>query len=154
MPSESTTAPGQPATRCSDAGFSLVELLAATVVMVFGLVGLMNSCVQLNALQRLDAEVALCYRACLRNLEEVRAMPMATIATMNGTGFDIPGPNGAPRGLQAQAGDADGMPGSIAVQRLATDAGRTLYRITATVKWHGSSGNSALELMTMVGGVR
>jgi hypothetical protein len=56
--------------------------------------------------------------------------------------------------LQAQAGDADGMPGSIAVQRLATDAGRVLYRITATVKWHGSSGSSALELMTMVGGVQ
>ncbi|HZN40294.1 MAG TPA: prepilin-type N-terminal cleavage/methylation domain-containing protein [Planctomycetota bacterium] len=153
MPSE-PTALGQPATRCSEAGFSLVELMIATVVMVIGLVGIMNSCVHLNALQRLDAEVALSYRACLRNLEAVRAMPMATIATMNGTGFDIPGANGATRALVPQKGDPDGLPGSITVQRLALDAGRSLYRITATAKWHGSSGNSAVELMTMVGGMQ
>ena len=151
--SSEPTALGQPATRCGEAGFSLVELMIATVVMVIGLVGIMNSCVHLNALQRLDAEVALSYRACLRNLEEVRAMPMATILTMNGTGFDIPGANGATKALRAQKGDADGLPGEITVVRLATDAGRSLYRITATARWQGSSGNSTVELTTMVGGV-
>jgi prepilin-type N-terminal cleavage/methylation domain-containing protein len=152
MPSE-PTALAQPATRRGEAGFSLVELMIATVVMVIGLVGIMNSCVQLNALQRLDGEVALSYRACLRNLEAVRAMPMATILTMNNTGFDIPGANGAARALQAQKGDPDGLPGSITVVRLATDAGRVLYRITATANWQGASGNSSVELMTMVGGI-
>jgi prepilin-type N-terminal cleavage/methylation domain-containing protein len=152
MPNEATAAMN-PATHSGDAGFSLVELMIATVVMVIGLVGIMNSCVHLNALQRLDAEVALSYRACMKNLEEVRAMPMATILTMNGTGFDIPGANGATKALRAQKGDADGLPGQITVVRLATDAGRSLYQITATAKWQGASGNSAVELMTMVGGM-
>jgi prepilin-type N-terminal cleavage/methylation domain-containing protein len=152
MPNEMTAA-GIPATRCSEAGFSLVELMIATVVMVIGLVGIMNSCVHLNALQRLDGEVAMAYRACLKNLEEVRAMSMATILTMNGTGFDIPGANGAPKALRAQKGDVDGLPGQITVVKLATDAGRSLYQITATAKWQGASGNSSCELMTMVGGM-
>jgi prepilin-type N-terminal cleavage/methylation domain-containing protein len=152
MPNEPTAAL-KPATPGGEAGFSLVELMIATVVMVIGLVGIMNSCVHLNALQRLDAEVALSYRACMRNLEEVRAMPMATILTMNGTSFDIPGANGATKALRAQKGDVDGMPGQITVVRLATDAGRSLYQITATAKWQGASGNSSVELMTMVGGI-
>ncbi|HEX6811575.1 MAG TPA: hypothetical protein VF384_08135 [Planctomycetota bacterium] len=127
--------------------------MIATVLMVVGLVGIMNSSVQLHALQRLDAEVAMAYRACLKSLEDLRTLPMASLMAMNGSGFVIPGPDPTKPALAAQAGDTDGLPGAITVRLEASNPRRVIYRITATAKWHGASGNSSVELMTLWGGV-
>ena len=139
--------------RSGEAGLSLVELMIATVVMVVGLVGIMNSCVRLHAMQRMDAEVGLAYRACLQNLEELRALPLASLPAMNATGFDIPGPDATTPALAAQPGDADRLPGLINVQQVAINGGRLLYRITATAAWRGASGDSKVQLSTYWGGV-
>jgi|KBSSwiStaDraftv2_1062776.scaffolds.fasta_scaffold2366914_1 type II secretory pathway pseudopilin PulG len=139
--------------RSGERGMSLVELMIATVVMVVGLVGIMNSCVKLHALQRLDGEVAFAYRACMQTIEDLRAMPLASLPGMNATGFDVPGPDATTPLLAAQPGDRDGLPGAITVQQLASNGGRLLYRITAAAAWRGASGNSAVQLSTYWGGV-
>lgn len=145
--------PASAAARRDEQGLSLVELMIATVVMVVGLVGIMNSCVRLHAMQRMDAEVGLAYRACLQNLEDLRALPLASLPAMNATGFDVPGPDATTPALAAQPGDRDGLPGAITVLQVASNGGRLLYRITAAAAWRGAGGDSAVQLSTFWGGV-
>ena len=49
--------------RSGESGLSLIELLMATVLTVIGLVAILNACLRLHALQRLDGEIACAARA-------------------------------------------------------------------------------------------
>lgn len=142
-----------PMQRKNEHGFSLVELMIGTVLIVVGLVAIMRSCLRLHALQRLDSEVGLAYRACQTNLEKLRGMPVASLAALDGTGFDVPGPDGATPILRAAADDPDGLPGQLRVRLERSAAGRSLYWIEAAVSWRGAVGVRSLELGTFLGGV-
>lgn len=143
------TEPG-PASVASQRGISLVELSIAVVILVATLIPVVSICHQGARLRQLDAELSLAFQACSNNLEEVRSLPFAQVAAAHGRGFDVPGSNGAPGGLRARGGDADGLPGEIAVAVEETSGGQTLYRVTATVLWRGGSGEQELRLDTLI----
>ena len=135
-----------------EGGFSLVELMTATVMTVIGLIAIMNSCVRLHALQRLDTELGYAYEACRSNLENLRILPLATIATLDGSGFEVPGSDGVTPLLRPVSGDADGLPGEITVRIDRTTGSRILYILETSVTWQGSSGPQSVQLTTLLGG--
>jgi type II secretory pathway pseudopilin PulG len=143
-----TAAPQQ----ACQAGFSIVELMIGTVLIVVGLVGIMSSTVRLHGLQRMDTEIGHAYRACCTNLEELRTVPIQNLPGLDGRGFAVPGPDGVTPALRAVPGDADGLPGAIHVVLDQSIAGRRLYRISAVVTWQGASGRHSVDLMTLRGG--
>jgi type II secretory pathway pseudopilin PulG len=135
------------------AGFTLVELLVAIVVTVIAIVAIMASCIRLHALQRLDGEIGYAYRACRTNLETMRALPVSQLLALDGTGFEVPGSDGATPLLAARRGDADGLPGLIRVREERSAGGRTLYSIETTVAWRGATGSHVVSFTTKWGGV-
>ena len=130
-------------------GFSMVELMIGAVLIVVGLLGIMSACIRLHALQRLDTEIGQAYRSCRSNLEELRAVTLADLEALDGTGFDVVGPDGVTTGLQAVAGDADGLPGRIEVTVDQSAAGRVVYRIRAVVTWSGATEEHTVDLQTL-----
>ena len=145
-----TAAPGRPA----ETGFSIVELMIGTVLMVVGLVGIMSSCIRLHGLQRMDTEIGHAFRACRSNLEELRSKPISALAALNGTGFNVPGSDGVTPLLRALPNDPDGLPGQLQVTLDRNDAGRLLYRIRAVVTWRSASATDrhSVDLSTLRGG--
>lgn len=135
-----------------EAGFSMVELMIGTVLIVVGLVGIMSSTIRLHTLQRLDTEIGHAFRACRTNLEELRSVPIASLPGLDGTGFDVLGPDGVTVGLRPVPGDLDGLPGEIHVTLDQSAMGRMLYRIRAVVTWHGASNRHSVELSSLRGG--
>jgi type II secretory pathway pseudopilin PulG len=132
-----------------EAGFTLVELLMGTVLMVVGLVGVMSSTIRLHGLQRLDTEIDQAFQACRSNLEELRAVPIAALPGYNNRGFAVPGPDGVTPILRAVPGDADGLPGEIHVTVDQSAAGFVLYKIRTVVTWRGASDRHTVELSTL-----
>ena len=145
---ECATAAGRP-----DAGFSLVELLMGTVLMVVGLVGVMSATIRLHGLQRLDTEIDQAFQACRTNLEELRAVTLVALPGYNGRGFAVPGPDGVTPALRAVPGDPDGLPGEIHVTLDQSAAGFLLYRIRTVVTWKGATDRHTVELSTLRGGM-
>jgi type II secretory pathway pseudopilin PulG len=139
--------------RDGEAGFSIVELMLGTVLIVVGLVGLMTSCIRLHRLQQLDTEIGQAMRACRTNIEELRTAPIAALPGYDGRSFVVPGPDGTSAGLHAVAGDADGVPGEIHVTLDQSAAGRNLYRIRTVVRWQGAAGDHTVDLATLRGGM-
>lgn len=132
--------------RQGESGTSLIELLIGTVVLVAMIVPTVSVCVQNSRLRRLDAEIELAFAACRNRLEEARALPFATIPTLHGRGFEVPGPNGIGNGLAPRAGDADGLPGEFEVTTVDTSGAETLYRVRAISRWQGVLGDQELQL--------
>jgi hypothetical protein len=120
------------------------------VITVSALAPILTMTVHHAKLRRLDAEIGLAFAAVSSNLEEVRSLPLVSLPGLHGAGFDVPGPSGAPGGLSAQPGDADGMPGSFTVLVEATQSGQTLYRVRAAVAWQGSMGRQEMHFETFV----
>ena len=138
--------------RRGQAGFSIVELMIGTVLMVVGLVGVMSSTIRLHGLQRLDTEIGQALQSCRSNLEELRTVPLASLPTYEGRGFDVLGPGGQPAGLRAVPGDPDRLPGEIHVTLDQSVGTHVLYRIRAVVTWCGASDRHSIELSTLRGG--
>ena len=132
-----------------EGGFTLVELLMGTVLMVVGLVGVMSSTIRLHGLQRLDTEIDQAFQACRTNLEELRAVPITALPGYDGRGFAVPGPDGVTPILRAVPGDADGLPGEIHVTVDQSAAGYVLYKIRVVVTWRGASDRHTVELSTL-----
>ena len=134
-------------------GSSLVELMTTIVLTVIGVVAIMEACIRLHALQRLDDELAHAYGACRANLEDLRATPLSDLLALNGSGFAVVGRDGVTPILTAVPGDPDGLPGHIAVREERKVGTRSLYRIEVSVRWRGAAGNHTVPLTTMWGGV-
>lgn len=135
-----------------EAGFSLVELMIGVVLMIVGLVGIMTSTIRLHSLQKVDTELGHAFRACRTNLEELRTVPLSTLPTLDGTGFDVLGPDGRSAGIDPVPGDPDGLPGEIHVTLDQSTAVRSLYRIRVVVTWDAGSRVQSVELETLRGG--
>jgi hypothetical protein len=138
--------------RSGEVGLSLVELMMATVLTVIGLVAILNSCLRLHSLQRLDGEIACAARACRNLIDQLRTLPLAQVSSRDGSGFAVPGADGVSALLQPQQGDADGLPGRLVVRQERAVGGRSLYRVEAHVLWNGVSGDQAIQFTTMIGG--
>ena len=106
---------------------------------------------QSSKTRRLDSEINLAFVACRNNLDELRSIPFAQLAAMDGQGFDVPGVNGSPGGLQPVPGDPDGLPGQFTVVVDKTGGGKTLYRVSATVIWTGVLRRKQFVLETLIG---
>ena len=107
--------------RRRSAGFTLIELLTAVTILVFGIGALISMVAATSAANQLNRETAMAIAAAQGAIERLRAAPFEeAFALYNADGDDDPdGADTAPgagfdiRGLEAQAGDADGLPGEI-----------------------------------------
>lgn len=131
-------------------GFSLVEVMVGMVASVLVIGSTLSMVTQHARLRKVDEELHLALVACQNNLEELRSLPFANLPSMHGVGFDVPGPNGAPGGLEPVAGDPDGLPGRFTVTVDQTTGSETIYLVTATVEWSGSIKRQSLELQTLM----
>ncbi|MCB9883373.1 MAG: hypothetical protein H6832_13285 [Planctomycetes bacterium] len=134
-----------------ESGASLTELMIGLLVCVLVIGAALSMTVHQSRLRIADREVDLASRACRDNLEELRSVDFATLATMDGVGFDVPGPDGQPGGLTPIAGDTDGLVGEFSVVVDKTTGSATLYRVTATARWTGSFSNGSFSLSTLMG---
>lgn len=103
------------------AGFTLVDVMAAAVVLAVAMSGLAGSLLSAMALSRVNRETALATAAAQRLVEEAQGVPFAeTFAVYNGDATDdlgltvaARGANFAVPGLEPQDGDADGQCGRV-----------------------------------------
>ena len=113
--------PEVPRARRARAGFTLVELLTAITILVFGIGALISLVATTSAANRISRETALALSAAHAAVERMRGDPFATVFRRYNTDKNddpggagkAPGPSFAVEGLVAQPGDADGMPGEI-----------------------------------------
>ena len=132
-------------------GTSLLEVMIATAVALVLLGAVLSVVIQQGRQRQANTESSLALSAALNNLEQLRTVPATTLLTLNGTGFDAPGSNGAPGGLQPVPGDIDGLPGEFLVSVDQSAAGVDLYRVVATVTWRGVTGRRRVTLQALMG---
>lgn len=102
-------------------GFSIVEMLVASLVVIIALSGFLRSIVGSMALAQTNREMSLAPQAARQMLEVLASEPVEQVfARYNGDASDDPGgPGTAPgrnfevRGLDPRRDDADGMVGEI-----------------------------------------
>lgn len=135
----------QRAAATSERGATLLELMIAVVSVIAVLGAVMSGAIQNSRQRRANAELNLATLAALDTIEELRSVPFATLPSLDGSGFDVPDANGAPGGLRAVAGDADGLPGVIRVAPHLVHGTATLYLVTVTVEWSGVQRRSDLQ---------
>ncbi len=137
-------------TDSQEAGTSLVEVMFAAVLIVTFVGALLTVAVRQGVHRQVNSETSLAMTAALDNLERIRNVPFATLLTLNGSGFDVPGLNGQPKGLRPLAGDPDELPGELTVVVDQASGGTTLYRVRATVLWQGVSRVRRLQIDTLI----
>lgn len=135
----------------SEAGTSLVELMLTVSVVLVMLAGTLTGTVYHQRQRQITSERQLAMVACRNTLEELRAVDIAVLPTLNGRGFDVPGSNGAPGGLSPVRGDADGLAGEIVVQPADSFGGTSIYYISTRVVWAGAGPNNLVQLEALVG---
>ena len=135
----------------AEEGISLMELLVSIVAAVVILGAVLSAMLHHAAERRTNAELNLALVACTNNLDELRSLPFSLVPTMDGVGFDVPGIDGQPGGLEPLPGDPDGLPGGFSVTMDQTSGGVVLYLVTATVNWNGARGRQRVELESLVG---
>ena len=143
--------PPASAPHLSEAGFSLIELLLSIVAAVVILGAVLSASLYHASERKTNAALNLALVACTNNLEEMRTLPFGLVPTMDGVGFDVPGINGAPGGLQPVSGDADGLPGEISVTVDKSSGGTILYLVKASVIWTGAIGRQRVEMECLLG---
>jgi len=134
----------------SQAGTSLVEVMFAAVLVVTFVGALLTVVVRQGVHRQVNSETSLAMTAALDNLEKLRNVPFGTLLSLNASGFDVPGLNGQPNGLQPVPGDPDGLPGELTVIVDQPGPIATLYRVRATVLWTGISKVRRLHVETLI----
>jgi hypothetical protein len=131
-----------PKRRAGAAGFTLVDVAVATVLLVVGLISLADVALTLRSMGRADAERAVAATALLEQTHAIETTPfVGLIAAHDGRGFDVRIDGEAAAALRAVPGDADGLPGSIAVTAPSPPNDPTrLLEATVTIDWQGSFG--------------
>lgn len=133
------------------AGSTFVEIMVGIVVMSAALLGLLNITLQTSKQRRSIEENGFAYLACRENLEQLRALPIASIPALDGSGFDVPGPDGSPGYLTPLQADPDGLPGKIEVVLEKQTPSAKLYRVALVVEWQRLRGSQNLRIETFVG---
>ena len=102
------------------AGFTLIEVVISSAVLVIGCLGLSAAITSSSRLMELNRERALAHEAARSQLEAIENATFGqAFARFNATAADdpagvtSPGRNFAVPGLNAVRGDADGLPGEI-----------------------------------------
>jgi type II secretory pathway pseudopilin PulG len=120
--------------RSGAAGFTLIEVMIAGLVLTVAAVGMSGAILSSMALQRGEIETALARQAARRVVEEMRGTPFADVyraynadagddaglaLPAQGAGFDV-------FGLTPQAGDPDGRCGRVMFPTLVVGASEDL----------------------------
>jgi type II secretory pathway pseudopilin PulG len=126
-------------------GSAIVELLVGLVAAVLAVLSAALLISHHDRLRRTDAETDLALAACRSQIEELRSLPLTSLPALDGTGFDVPGPDGRPGGLEPVPGDADGLPGRFTITVDQT-GGAPVYVVRATVTWTGSLAPQTFEV--------
>jgi hypothetical protein len=134
-----------------EAGVFLVDLMIGAMVSVVLIGAVLSIVVHQGQMRQANTETSLALSAAINSVEQLRTVPQAVLPALDGTGFDVPGPNGAPGGLRAVPGDPDGLPGQLTVAVESTAGGETLYRVVASVAWVGVTGRRTYALETLLG---
>lgn len=120
MPMPDALQPGR-ARWCGNAGFTMVEVMVAVLVLVIAIVGIVGSMLSAMALNRVNRETAIAQQAVRLTMEQVAGVPFREAFALYNTdlGDDAGlsllarGPNFGVDGLEAQDGDLDGFCGRI-----------------------------------------
>lgn len=134
-----------------ESGASLTELMIGLLICVFVVGAALAMTVHQSKLRKTDQELHLAMLACRNSLEELRSVDFASLPSMDGVGFDVPGVDGQAGGLTPVAGDPDGLVGVFSVVVDKTVGSATLYRVTARAEWTGSLDREVFELYTLMG---
>lgn len=103
------------------AGFTLIEVIASSAVLVIGCLGLSSAITSSSRLMELNRERTLAHEAARAQMEALEGAEFGQVFALynastaddpNGAGTG-PGANFAVAGLNAQRDDADGLPGEI-----------------------------------------
>jgi hypothetical protein len=127
-------------------------VLAAVAVTLIG--ATLSATIQHAGQRQINVERVLALDAARNVLEDLRTVDAATLPTLNGTGFDVPGPNGESSGLRPVEGDADGLAGEILLEPQSVVGLTTLYRARVTVRWRGRDPSGVLSIESLMGGRR
>jgi type II secretory pathway pseudopilin PulG len=146
VPTRSSRRAAPAESRC--AGFTLIELMSILVLMTVGILGVLTTATRVNALRKLDEELAMALRACKSTMEDIRGLPIADVLTLEG--FDVPGRDGQGGGLPAVPGDPDGLPGHVSVTVDQTGGGVTLYRVTLEVEWARGTASQKFSFQSLL----
>jgi prepilin-type N-terminal cleavage/methylation domain-containing protein len=126
-------------------GFTLIEVLIATVILTTAVLGLANVSVTTGELRNTGVQKAAALHSVERELAAVAATPFANIqATHDGRGFSVTLPGEANAALHALKTDADGLPGVIHVTAPTGDPAH-LLQIRVVIDWQGRSGPQHFE---------
>lgn len=134
-----------------ETGSSLIELLVSLIISVVFLGAVLSVVIQQGHHRKSITETSLALSAALNNLEQLRTVDPATLVGLNGTGFDVPGVNGAPGGLQSLPNAPNGLPGRFTVVTDKMIGAVVLYRVIVTVTWKGVGGKKQVRLQTLMG---
>jgi hypothetical protein len=134
-----------------ESGSTFIEIMIGVVVMSAALLGMLNVTLQSSRQRRTIEESGFAYLACRENLEQLRALPITSLPALHGTGFDVPGPDGAPGFLHTRVGDPDGLPGRIEVVLDKQTPVTKLYRVALVVEWERMRGEQQVRIDTLVG---
>jgi len=110
----------RPGKACARGGFTLIEVMIGSGILVFAALALSRATVQSMKLSQQNRETALAQAAARQAMEDLQARPFDEIFTLfnsdpddnpsgvpePGTGFDVPG-------LSPRAGDPDQMVGQV-----------------------------------------
>ena len=116
------------------AGFTLVEIIVAVVILAIAVGGISSSMLSSMALNRVNGETALAQQAARGALEELTGVPFdeawavynADPADDGGLSVAALGPNFVVAGLDAQTADIDGMCGRIEFPSVTFGVGQEL----------------------------
>jgi hypothetical protein len=125
-------------------------MLITAVIVVVLLVALLSATMNHTRQRRVNGERNLALVAALNTLERARTIPYSQLPSLDGTGFDVPGPNGQAGGLQPVPGDPDGLPGRLSVVLDLSYGGAQVYRVTARVDWRGVQNRNQVELSSLI----
>lgn len=132
-------------------GSSLLELMLVVSLVLVLLGGILTGVVSHQRQRQSTIERQLALAACRNTLEQLRSVDIADLPALDGSGFDVPGPDGRPGGLQPRAGDPDGLVGEIRVVLDTTAGTESIYIVSVGAQWRGSGPNGDLRLHCLLG---
>jgi type II secretory pathway pseudopilin PulG len=139
-----------------DGGFTLLEVIAAAGILGAGILAVAHIAVDATNLEQSIRETEVANAVLDREMQVIEASSFLSLRTLHdGRGFAA---SAEGRTLQAVPGDADGLPGSVAVTlpNPPNDASR-LVDVTVTLDWRGHGGVRSMSRtlrISMVGAVR
>ena len=128
--------------QCTEAAFSLVEVMAGAAVLLIAILSLAQVCVTAMQLRKTTDQKLAASNAVSIELTAVESTVFDDIIpSHDGRGFEVRGTRGNTEMLTPLPGDLDGMTGQIEVTPVVDGS---LLHVTARVQWQGVSGNQRL----------